>query len=191
MVLFRSGTKLLKLAKSGKSSRRGFTVLEFLIVVGIMSILMALILVGLTGARNRATDQKKIANLQTVAVALEQYRDICRVYPAVLTATETCPELGGRELGDLIKEIDIYDFNGAGSSSEYLYVPIESVYGPGVCIRYHLGVELLSQTDAYAARSAKFTISQLTPPQDYAVCGGSSLSADFDGTQPQYYDLAR
>lgn len=95
-----------------KNSRKhkGFTVLEFLIVIAIMSILVGLILVGLTAARTNARDQEKISNLQKIALGIQQYHDICNQYPSDLDDQETCPDLQaqGATLKTIIPEIMDY-----------------------------------------------------------------------------------
>ena len=189
-------TSLKKTEKKDPSSvgHPGFTVLEFLIVVAIMAILIGLILTGLNSARVRAADQGKITNLQTIVVAVEQFRDICRVYPLELKSTETCPELAAdnKQLSDIIPEIDSYNFNGSnpnGTASDYVFVPLEDpVNFPGVCIKYHIGVKLNAASDAYAATSSNFNSNNLSG--SIGICQ-QVVGSGFNGADPEYYDIAR
>lgn len=138
-------------------SPRGFTVLEFLVVMVIMAILIGLVLVGLTAARANGRDQARISNLHTIAVGLEQYHDICREYPADLIATETCAELGSANLGTIIDHIDSYNFN-ATPTAEYQYIPIAPDYAnTAICSGYHLYVHLETNHDSFTG--AKFNSS--------------------------------
>lgn len=81
----------------------GYTLVELLVVVGIISILISLSLVGVNSARVRSRDAKRIADLQTIQSALEQhaFRNSQIPYPPETTndplALEYCN--GSREIG--------------------------------------------------------------------------------------------
>lgn len=64
-----------------KSNRKGFTLIEILIVVAIIGILASIALVGLGGAREKARDSKRIAEIRQVQSALELYFTRCNIYP--------------------------------------------------------------------------------------------------------------
>ncbi len=139
-----------------KYSQQGFTVLELLIVLGIMTILIGLILVGLTRARSHSRDEQRVANLQTIALALQQYHDVCKEYPHNLKAVETCDALSPANLGSFIANINDYPVSTNGLNSEYDYLPLayDGDY-PNVCTGYHLFTRLESDKAA-AAKGAKF-----------------------------------
>ena len=60
---------------------KGFTLIEMLIVVVIIGILSSIVLVGVSGFRERARDTKRVADLRQVQNALEVYYAKNTVYP--------------------------------------------------------------------------------------------------------------
>jgi prepilin-type N-terminal cleavage/methylation domain-containing protein len=61
--------------------RRGFTLIELMIVIVILGILMGTILPRLTGAQSRARDTARIADLNNISQALEVYSSDKGQYP--------------------------------------------------------------------------------------------------------------
>jgi prepilin-type N-terminal cleavage/methylation domain-containing protein len=62
--------------------KKGFTLIEMLIVITIIALLASLILVGMGGARQKARDARRIADLHNVQNALELYFSQNGRYPA-------------------------------------------------------------------------------------------------------------
>ena len=58
-----------------KQSQQGFTLIELLVVISIIGLLASVILVALNGARIKARDAKRIADLHQIATALELYAE--------------------------------------------------------------------------------------------------------------------
>ena len=63
-------------------SKKAFTLVELLVVVAIIAILASALLVGLGGARQKARDARRIADLRNVQSALEVYYARNNQYPA-------------------------------------------------------------------------------------------------------------
>ena len=61
--------------------KKGFTLIELMIVIVILGVLMGTILPRLTGAQSRARDTGRIADLNTLSQALETYYDDNGEYP--------------------------------------------------------------------------------------------------------------
>ncbi|MEK7634379.1 MAG: prepilin-type N-terminal cleavage/methylation domain-containing protein [Patescibacteria group bacterium] len=64
-----------------KIKNKGFTLIEMLIVIAIISILSSIFLVGLRGFRGGAYDSRRIADLQKIQSYLEIYYTKYRTYP--------------------------------------------------------------------------------------------------------------
>jgi type II secretion system protein G len=65
--------------------RKGFTLVELLVVVAIISLLAAISLFALQGARQSARDTKRKSDLEIIRSGLELYRADCNNYPASIT----------------------------------------------------------------------------------------------------------
>jgi len=79
---------------------KGFTLIEMLIVITIIALLASLILVGMGGARAKARDARRIADLHNLQNALELYYAKFYFYPESQTSWEsfsailTDPQIG-------------------------------------------------------------------------------------------------
>ena len=69
---------------SHKNKKRGFTLIEMLIVIVIIGILMAALIPRLTGARGRANDVARKADLAQIASALVSYQIDRGAFPGTL-----------------------------------------------------------------------------------------------------------
>ena len=182
-------------ASNMKKFHAGFTVLEILIVLAIMSILMSLILVGLNSARSHSQDQNKVTAVQTIVVGLTQYYDACRSYPATLDATNpaTCSNLGGKTIIDFIPDLASYNFNQTGSS--YMYTGLTTGQSNSTdCSNFHIGVNLAGSSSEFDSSKSSFSLAVYNSDptninRQLSVCGGSSDPIDV--TQPSVFDIEK
>lgn len=66
------------------SSSKGFTLLELLVVIGIIGLLASILVVNLTGARRKARDTKRVADIRNLQSASEDYYGRNGKYPNTL-----------------------------------------------------------------------------------------------------------
>lgn len=66
-------------------NQRGFTLLELLVVIGIIGLLASIIVVNLTGARRRARDTKRVADIRNLQTASEDYFGKNGKYPTAIS----------------------------------------------------------------------------------------------------------
>lgn len=68
-----------------KNNIRGFTLIEMLVVIAIITILSGIIITNMSGAKGKARDTKRISDMGNLQMALELYFDRCNKYPPVDT----------------------------------------------------------------------------------------------------------
>lgn len=189
-----------------KNTNKGFTLTELMVVVGLIAILMTLILVGINRNKVQTRDNIRISDIQSIRLALEQYRASCGVFPATLDLdtnnTRNTAECNF-ELGDFISQIPTPP--GYGNSDgvnpqmngEYLYVGLSSrTSGFRPCFEYNLGIQLENgKEDSYSnGQNAKyfeldhdFNASDST--YRYPCTGSGRIIEDTDNDSYGIYDF--
>ncbi len=84
------------------NNKKGFTLVEMLVVIAIIAILSSIFLVGLGGFRKQAYDTRRISDVQKIQTFLELYYNQNRFYPdnlATLSNLGTLPKdpIGGAD----------------------------------------------------------------------------------------------
>jgi len=115
-----------------KNNKKGFTLIEMLIVITIIGILSALILVGLSSFRMRGRDARRIADVRQAQNGLEIYYTKNLKYPTVAAGspasrwTELTTTLTGAGIGltqipqDPLAPDSSYDYKDGNSQQNYV-----------------------------------------------------------------------
>ncbi|MBX4209333.1 prepilin-type N-terminal cleavage/methylation domain-containing protein [Candidatus Parcubacteria bacterium] len=69
--------------------RKGFTLVEMLIVLAIVGVLTSVAIASISASRIKARDTKRISDMKEVQLGLALYYDVNRAYPADLTTLVT------------------------------------------------------------------------------------------------------
>jgi prepilin-type N-terminal cleavage/methylation domain-containing protein len=163
----------------------GFSLIEILTVVFILGLLVAVIVPQLSGNRARARDQQRLSNLQTVQLALSEYKAVCGQYPPRFVgqplfspAINTgCPT--GISLGDFITDDSVVD--------GILYYPLSET-ASAKCIGYHIGFTPEDASNAFLDSDDDYiTVDDDTVPYACVVSVFEDEPIDgIDGTDPVY-----
>ncbi len=168
-------------------NKKGFTVLELLIVMGIIAILLAVMLASLSVSRERARDNIRIAGVNNLVLALEQYRAICRNYPAKvnnLEASQFCSTRDeGLALGLLLPETPALPLE-----EEYFYSAFANSSSTEKCTNYHIGVVLERKNDDMLNTDSDREKSNINLCRD---SGDDFEDADIEREDDLLYDLYR
>ena len=71
--------------------KKSFTLLEMLVVLGIIAIILSILSVSFSTTQKKSRDAKRKGDLQAIQNGLEQYYSICNfAYPASLSTSLAC-----------------------------------------------------------------------------------------------------
>jgi type II secretory pathway pseudopilin PulG len=142
----------------------GFTIVELMVIVGIIAMLLVLIFANFNETRAAARDRVRVAHIDQIRLALEEYKARCNEYPARLDLgadNGDCPD--GFTLGSVLGELPVNPgyseepvyysdsvYSEGDSFNGYLYAGL-STRSNGPCFEYHLGVPIESgrEDDTY------------------------------------------
>ncbi len=129
------------------NKKRGFTLIEMLVVIAIIALLTGIIITNLSGARAKARDSQRISDMGNLQIALELYFDRCKHYPTALDVSDAtkCTNTGTASinLGSYISTIPTPPASPLNQTS-YDYM----INDLAVPTDYFLHVTLENQNDA-------------------------------------------
>jgi len=159
--------KKLFSVKNKNLSIKGFTLIEVIVVIGIIALLTTVIYASLSGARAQNRDQQRVADISNIQLALELYFNMKKQYPDRLwseTGIE-CQEGITTCLTD-VPNIFPQKLNPPGNyaGDGYFYVPL----GGSKCISYHLWTRLETKNNSALTSRKGFDST------DVSVCEGGN-----------------
>src|SRR3989344_820760 len=113
----------------GGKYEKGFTLMELLVVIGVISVLASIVVLSLGTARAKARDTRRLANLNELRTALEIFYDEYGVYPCGDAGTS----YGGT--GDTSLSFPFMD---GGSALECIGEPKTGLFTAGLIDNQHI-----------------------------------------------------
>lgn len=122
------------------SSRKGFTLIEMLIVIAVITILAGVVFNGIQGVRETTRDTRRIGDLTNTQSILEMYMNQCNHYPGVADTVASCNHPNISTWSDLETALSTVSSKIPADpvSSKSYYYGVDA--GDG--LRYVLGAEL-------------------------------------------------
>jgi prepilin-type N-terminal cleavage/methylation domain-containing protein len=157
------------------SKRRGFTLIELLVVIAIIGLLASIISVSLQSARAKGRDGKRVSDIRTLQLSLEEYYNDNGQYPNTLASLAPT----------YLPNIPCDPNSNASCSIPYKYTAYDLTATSGgstncgiyARVKYHAGAALEDSTNSALSQDTDFVAGAT-----YTVC--SSSGADFNGTAP-------
>jgi type II secretory pathway pseudopilin PulG len=171
----------------------GFTVLEFLIVLTIIIILVAIALPALERARVRSYNEKIVTDIKSMALGLEQFKQTCGEYPTQISPDTPCNENNPETtLRQFIPMINDYTFNGGGTGAvaDISYFPFR-VGNANFCTGFHIGAALRQGNNSANIDTFVGDMDFNSIDRELVLCGDVSFSVGFDGRTPGVFDIVR
>lgn len=166
-----------------RNTRRGFTIVELLVVVAIIAILASIVMASLLSSRAKSRDAKRLADIREFRSALELYYDQIQNFPPSGAGPAYALPAAVKNAG-YIKVIPT-DPNGTGV---YRYMGLSGIGSPyslcssGTCNKYILHVQL-ERSDNAALRGD--IDAQVDNPPGTPIFYGNSVACTATPGTPQ------
>ncbi|MFA6432942.1 MAG: type II secretion system protein [Candidatus Paceibacterota bacterium] len=166
------------------SKTGGFSLIELLVVITIISLLTGIAIKSISGSKVKARDAQRVSDLGHLQLALALYLDRCGSYPSSLSVgtANGCPS--GTTLGSYISQIPVPP-SGASQAS-YDYAILNN--GSSVYVSYVLHADLEANNPAVlrglnAASipqpGGSYSWSPSTTAAPYTTCSNATNSVDY------------
>lgn len=153
------------------NSKRGFTVVELLVVIAVVSLLSSVVFATSSGMRERSRDRRLLSDIKQIQTALELYYNSNNNYPSGLYGVGAT---NGLTNGGYMPAVP-YQPKGASIPYRYAYCT-----APGTWLYYHLGGSLEGNEAAIMNTDRDCISSGLTPD----CASPSSLCTAYSGGFP-------
>ncbi len=154
----------------------GFTLIELLVVIAIIGVLASIVMVSLSTARGKGRDARRISDIKSIQLALEEYYNDNLKYPTSLStlAPNYIPNIPTDPLGA----------GQVSNSSTYFYTAINTASpSSNNCVgnlptKYHLGAVLEIQAND---GTGSFSQDADAAMNSANACSSSNPTTDFNG----------
>ena len=159
-----------------RAGKKGFTLIELLVVIAIIGILAAIIAVSLGSARAKGRDAKRISDIRSIQLALEEYYNDNSSYPTGIYSNQLSTYLPNVPL-------DPKD-----NTTQYAYYAVgtpNNACGTSK-VGYHLGALMEDSTNSGLKQDVDANYLANSAVSGATICNGgtagyNSISGGFDG----------
>jgi type II secretory pathway pseudopilin PulG len=106
--------------------KKGFSIAEIVVVVGIMALLTTLVYTSLDGSKKQSRDQKRVADISAVQLALEQFYARNKYYPNSLSDPKFVAYLPSVPSGVMYAPLNQNPPENEKCSTYHLWITLES-----------------------------------------------------------------
>ena len=155
----------------------GFTLIEILVVVAIIASLSVIIYASFGGAKAGSRDQKRISDISSIQLALEQHFNKNSFYP--LTLSNLVPTY----MPEIPKD--------PSTEQIYEYLPLVRTQGTNLCVSYHLWTKF-EKNNSHLSSKRGFNSSSIddnNPEGGFYRCLGSSATGIDASSDVLIYDV--
>ena len=169
-------------------STTGFSLIEIVVVIGIMGLLTAIIYSSFDSSKAGSRDQKRVSDISTIQLALELYFNKNGVYPVSLdTLLEKPVGSSNSYLVEIPKDPSTNKLYNDMSSSNSGYFPITKKDGSDRCVSYQLWTTF-EKSNAYLESKRGFN--SVTLPGTMYECGTGHNKVNASASvAPLVYDV--
>ena len=150
----------------------GFTLIEIVVVIAIMGVLSAVIYSSFDASRQKSRDQKRVSDISTIQLALEQYFQKNGIYPSDLNILTQTPKY--------ISEIPKDPTSGNPYTGNY--IPITKTFGSNNCVSYQLWAKFERNNEYLNSKKGFNSLNLLTTqnldPKSLYECGSGHNKID-------------
>lgn len=159
-------------------AKRGFTLIELLVVIAIIASLSAIIYASFNGARSASRDEKRVGDISSIQLSLEQYFNQNGQYPATLSVL----------VPTYIASIPTPPVGGPGTTGAYAYnyFPItQAGSGSSICTTYQLWTTF-EASNSYLSAKRGFDSTASTVNECAGGPSGTAINASTTATALVY-----
>ena len=170
----------MNLFKKKAQNKAAFTLIEIVVVIGIMGFLTAIIYSSFDVSRAKSRDQKRISDISAIQLALEQYFQKNGIYPLAIVDN---PDFTPAYINEIPKDPT------TNVSCGENYFPMTKTFSSNNCISYQLWTKF-ELKNSYLDSKKSFNSTEFPLPNNMFECGTSHDSAKIDAlADPLIYDV--
>jgi prepilin-type N-terminal cleavage/methylation domain-containing protein len=119
--------------------RKGFTLVELLVVISIVALLSSVVVASTNNARQKSRDARRISDIKQIRIALELYYDVNGQYPAAIGGPSGSVLVSGGYLPAIPTDPSVTPACTTGTQAGcYRYAGLGDVPDDPICRSYHL-----------------------------------------------------